>query len=441
MKTSLRLFLGARSLGAPTRSISTRHLGFSSPNVVTQQGFRSRLQIASACGAKSFKALDIYRQYSIDHTNTEPAGAELGKAHPPFAFAFDIDGVLLHVSKPIPGATETLQYLQKNKIPFILLTNGGGKHEIERVADLSFKLNVELSTDNFVQSHTPFKGLVDRSQSPLGDKTILVTGSDASKCRDIAEQYGFKNVITPADILMAQPTIWPFDPLMEELYAKTARPLPSPQPKISAILVFNDPRDWALDIQIITDLMFSEGGILGTYSAPKFDKRGRCVPVNQPFLFFSNPDLMWAAGYHLPRLGQGAFRASVLAVLDRRMRELGGFLGAKFTHQRIKTIGKPSFATYRYAETVLNLHRAKVLHTSVEELEPLSRVYMVGDNPESDIKGANDFNGKDHTKWTSVLVKTGVYDPERGEPRIAPKMIVDDVAAAVAWALKQEGWR
>lgn len=51
-----------------------------------------------------------------------------------------IDGVLLHSSKALPGAAETLRFLQEHKIPFILLTNGGGKSEAERVAELSVKL-------------------------------------------------------------------------------------------------------------------------------------------------------------------------------------------------------------------------------------------------------------------------------------------------------------
>ncbi|KAI0153478.1 HAD-superfamily subfamily IIA hydrolase [Pestalotiopsis sp. NC0098] len=351
---------------------------------------------------------------------------------PPFAFAFDIDGVLLHVAKPIPGAMESLKYLQENNIPFILLTNGGGKHEKDRVAQLSEKLNVELSTDNFVQSHTPFQELVHGSEG-LGDKNILITGSDAAKSRTIAEAYGFKNVITPADILAAHPTIWPFEPLMEELYAATSRPLPTAQPKIDAIFVFNDPRDWALDIQIITDLLLSEKGVLGTYSA----KNGQAGLPNggwqrdgQPPLFFSNPDLFWSAAYHQPRFGQGAFQAAMAGI----WREVtnGGELERT-------VIGKPYRQTYRYAERVLNSHRAQVLGRS--SMEPLGRVYMVGDNPESDIRGANDFESPDGTRWESVLVRTGVWSADRGEPRHRPKMIVDDVAAAVDWALKQEGWR
>jgi ribonucleotide monophosphatase NagD (HAD superfamily) len=66
------------------------------------------------------------------------------------------------------------------------LTNGGGKHETERVKDLRLKLGVELTTHNFVQSHTPFQELVHGPEG-LHDKTIFLTGSDASKSRAIAE--------------------------------------------------------------------------------------------------------------------------------------------------------------------------------------------------------------------------------------------------------------
>lgn len=104
-------------------------------------------------------------------------------------FLNSIDGVLLRSSSPIPGASDALAYLYKHKIPFILLTNGGGKHESARVAELSKKLGVPLTEENFVQSHTPFRQLVEGSNEiqSLEDKTILVTGGDGDKCRQVAE--------------------------------------------------------------------------------------------------------------------------------------------------------------------------------------------------------------------------------------------------------------
>lgn len=65
-----------------------------------------------------------------------------------------------------------------------MLTNGGGKHESDRVAELSEKLEIPLDTSMFVQSHTPFAGL-----DHYKDKTVLVCGGDEGKCRDVAEKY------------------------------------------------------------------------------------------------------------------------------------------------------------------------------------------------------------------------------------------------------------
>ncbi|KAH8655020.1 HAD-like domain-containing protein [Tricladium varicosporioides] len=366
---------------------------------------------------------------------------------PAFAFAFDIDGVLLRSSSAIPGAAEALGLLHKNNIPFILLTNGGGKHESTRVVELSKKLGVPLTEENFVQSHTPFKQLVEGTASTesLQDKTILVTGGDGDKCRKVAEMYGFKNVVTPGDILMAHPNIWPFNQIFSDYYRNNTRPLPlgvnqtsaDGSLKIDAIFVFNDPRDWALDSQIILDLLLSKQGYLGTYS----DKNGdTSLPNNgwqqdgQPKLFFSNPDLFWATNYHMPRLGQGGFQAAVQGVWDATT---GGA-----TLERT-VIGKPHPATYKYAERVLNKHRAQLLGGSGEvkkKVIRLERVFMVGDNPESDIRGANEYNSTHGTEWTSVLVKTGVFR-EGTKPAYTPKVIVDDVLEAVKWALKVEGWK
>ena len=55
---------------------------------------------------------------------------------------------------------------------------------------MSKKLGVPLTEENFVQSHTPFKQLVDGSETiaSLKDKTIFVTGGDGDKCRTVAEQ-------------------------------------------------------------------------------------------------------------------------------------------------------------------------------------------------------------------------------------------------------------
>ena len=366
-----------------------------------------------------------------------------------------IDGVLLHVATPIRGATETLRYLDDHGIPFILLTNGGGRLEEDRVRELSQKLDVPLTKANFIQSHTPFQGLVHGPQG-LKDKNILVTGANAEKCRHIAEHYGFRNVITPGDILVAEPKVWPFDPLLESVYQSTARPLPAPifhparaalarSPstalKIDAIFVFNDPRDWALDIQLITDLLLSEQGYLGTFSAKNGDSS---LPNHgyqqdgQPSLYFSNADLFWATGFQMPRLGQGAFQAAVAGVWSSV---------TSGQELRRNVIGKPYSETYVFAEKVLHEHRHEMLmrQGDVERPSKLERVWMIGDNPASDVAGANLHSGANGTTWEALLVRTGVFNPERQSEsslrdQFAPRRVLDDVRGAVRWALEQEGW-
>jgi ribonucleotide monophosphatase NagD (HAD superfamily) len=85
----------------------------------------------------------------------------------------------------LPRAHQALSYLQSQHIPFILLTNGGGRHESERVAELSSKLDVPIDTGMFVQSHTPFADM-----DHLKDKTVMVVGGEEDRCRLVAEAYG-----------------------------------------------------------------------------------------------------------------------------------------------------------------------------------------------------------------------------------------------------------
>ncbi|KAK0633144.1 HAD-like domain-containing protein [Immersiella caudata] len=414
------------------------------------------LAARSAVGSKGVRAsVPIFLSRKEDVCLGERRGAysqkrfqSTAREAPDFAFAFDIDGVLLHESRPIPGASDVLRFLEEQHVPFILLTNGGGKREEDRVSDLSEKLGVPLTTDNFVQSHTPFRQLVDGPDG-LRDKTVLVTGSDYGKCRDIAKSYGFNNIITPSDILAAQPNIFPFrhipslhpnpQPLPRLPYTGDTSTALSSSLKVDAMFVFDDPRDWAVDTQIIMDLLLSRSGYIGTYSALNNDSSlPNCgwQQDSQPTLYFSNGDMLWAAHYHLPRFGQGAFQAALAGVWRRYT---GG-------HELRRTvIGKPERETYAFAERVLNAYR----HERLREIgghgaNGLMAVYMVGDNPDSDIAGANGFRSETGTEWLSILVRTGVWSDKRQgmgmlEGVKKPTTIVKDVREAVEWACGRHG--
>jgi hypothetical protein len=208
-------------------------------------------------------------------------------------------------------------------------------------------------------------------------ESLPAVGVESALIRD-ALRYGFKNVVTPGDILVQHPSVWPFLHPSMDYYCSFARPLPRPisedpdkSLKIDAIYVFNDPRDWGLDSTIILDLLLSRQGILGTLSSKNGDSSlPNCgyLQDGQPQLYFSNPDLWWPAQFHLPRLGQGAFTAS----FDGLWKAVTG--GSKL-HKTV--MGKPNRLTYRHAEKCLIKHRNKLCYES----GPLERVYMIGDNP------------------------------------------------------------
>lgn len=332
---------------------------------------------------------------------------QTSSARPPTcSFAFDIDGVLLRSSKSIPGATDALKLLKKHKIPFILLTNGGGLSETTRTKHLSQHLGVEISTKQFIQSHTPF-------QLHKNYQNVLVCGGILDACRQVAKGYGFPEVTIPFDILATDSAIWPYHALTTE-EKSIAQPL-SKAP-IDAIYVFHDPCDWGLDSQIIIDILLSQDGVIGTRQPEGQYKQ--TVPI-----YFSNPDLLWANAYAHSRFGQGAFQILI-----------EGLYKAITGNSLISTtIGKPSRTTYEYAAKVLAEYQK---HDLAINQTQAGTVYMVGDNPLSDIQGANDFG------WTSMLVKTGVFKGSKHEGvkgTIPAHYCVDDVMEAVNTALRIEG--
>ncbi|KAI0644532.1 HAD-like domain-containing protein [Trametes meyenii] len=353
---------------------------------------------------------------------------------PPLVFTFDIDGVLLRGPHTIPAARRALDMLNGAnpmgvKIPFILLTNGGGVGEEARRRKLSSQLGVEIQSNQILQAHTILKSVVHK----YAEKPVLVLGGRNDVVRKVAEDYGFKHVYTTLDVLAWKPEVWPFHDLSPEERAST-KPVDFSNTPISAIFVFHDPRNWSLDIQVMLDVIRSRGLIGGPYldtpspedpqpllqEARSHKLEGTVQKKDAPIeLVFCNPDLLWKSDFPQPRVGQGAFREAFQAVYK-------SLLGRTYPYV---LYGKPSTATYKFAE--------KVLKDRLEELqggaiERLPTVYMVGDNPESDIAGAN------NAGWPSILVRTGVYDPAQGPPAHEPTYIAEDVEEAVRWAIERE---
>lgn len=120
------------------------------------------------------------------------------------AVTFDIDGVLLRGNTQLPRARESLMRCVAHRIPFLLLTNGGGEPEAVKAAKLSAALDFAVPPSQVVLSHTPLRPLLARHAR---DK-VLVLG-----CRDVvsvARSYGAQRVYTIADLAHDEPTRYPF---------------------------------------------------------------------------------------------------------------------------------------------------------------------------------------------------------------------------------------
>jgi HAD superfamily hydrolase (TIGR01456 family) len=287
------------------------------------------------------------------------------------------------------------------------VTNGGGKTEQERCIQLSKQLEMEVSPGQFICGHTPMREMAEMY------KTVLVVGGEGEKCRHVAEGYGFRDVVTPGDIIKDNQDTTPFRKLTKAEY-ENSRARNFAEVEIEAIFVFADSRDWASDQQIILDLLMSKNGRLGTRSET-FDEG--------PPVFFSHNDVVWSASHDLTRIGMGALRVSLEAM----------FRAVTGKELRTTAFGKPQIGTFHFATRLLQQWR-KDTH-GIDS--PPDTVYFVGDTPESDIRGTNEYDEHSENHWYSILVGTGVFEAGT-KPRFTPKAIVNNVLDAVQHGMERE---
>lgn len=180
-----------------------------------------------------------------------------------FAFAFDIDGVLLRGGRPIQEAVEAMKVLNGDnefgiKVPYIFVTNGCGKFQAERCRHLSKQLEIDVSPGQFVCAQTRMGEFAERYE------TVLVVGGVDNKCRDTALGYGFRNVIAPVDILVARAAIAP--PSHSSLHHLLADGSKLNDVVIDAVFVLGDSCDWTTDLQMLLDMAHTKHGRLETRS-------------------------------------------------------------------------------------------------------------------------------------------------------------------------------
>ncbi|XP_046405551.1 haloacid dehalogenase-like hydrolase domain-containing 5 isoform X4 [Ischnura elegans] len=138
---------------------------------------------------------------------------------------------------------------------------------------------------------------------------------------------------------------------------------------IEVIILFGEPVRWETSLQLLVDLLLTNGMPTGLPSELIYPH----IPI-----IACNMDLQWMAEANMPRFGHGAF----LLCLEN--------LYKKITNRDLiytALVGKPSEITYHHA------HR--LIMRQAEEIGIVNQVktlYAIGDNINTDIYGANLYN-------------------------------------------------
>ncbi|GBG34867.1 Haloacid dehalogenase-like hydrolase domain-containing 5 [Hondaea fermentalgiana] len=285
---------------------------------------------------------------------------------------FDIDGVLVRGKEVLAGAREAVQKLRSVGVPYVFLTNGGGHLESVRARRLSDRLEVPVDPAQVVLAHSPMQQLVPE----FGKKRVMILG-----CReevDVAKAYGFERVTTPQAFHALHPELYSF---------RAASPHPHDdhhEDPIEALVVMHDPADWHIEVQVCLDILLGRDPVRMSSGEPEVDPTHRTQVVP---LYNSNDDFIYASSYPHPRLAQGAFIETLSALFRKTT---GGT-----SELKVNRFGKPHVVTFDFARKILEKQ-----HDG-----PLERIFMIGDNPDADVAGAN--NAGD--PFRSVLLETGVF--------------------------------
>ena len=158
-----------------------------------------------------------------------------------------------------------------------------------------------------------------------------------------------------------------------------------------------------LTIQLFSDILASKNGhILG-------DRRKQGDPQVVD-LYSTNPDLVWPYQWPVPRYGPLTFIIALQSIFK-------AYYGFDIEYIQY---GKPNEPTYSFCERSLQRLAA------AQGIE-ISRFYMIGDNPASDIDGAN----RRGDSWVSILVRTGVFQGGDNSDKHPAKYVVEDMQSAV----------
>ncbi|CAD8082861.1 unnamed protein product [Paramecium sonneborni] len=316
------------------------------------------------------------------------------------AIVSDIDGVLIRGKSTVTNSDIVVKELlnchytngEKHniRIPFYLLTNGGGCTELQKANSLNKIMGTDFKSHHVFLNYTPLRPIMNEYQNKL----ILICG--AGKLTEIAKDCELKYFYT-IDEYSALFDQVPFKEYETETIKQYEADIKQrnmdliKNKQIEAIFIVFDPIKWEESIQTITKLV----------------QENNNLPI-----YVVNNDITYADNFKLPRLAFGTFTNALISILKKEHN----------IFPNIIYYGKPSINTFKYVQTYIN-----------EKHENIGNIYMIGDNPASDIRGANQIG------WPSILVRSGVFRGSENDVQDPGKYVVEDLMDAYNKILQLEG--
>uniref|UniRef100_UPI003AACEFA7 haloacid dehalogenase-like hydrolase domain-containing 5 n=1 Tax=Centroberyx gerrardi TaxID=166262 RepID=UPI003AACEFA7 len=316
------------------------------------------------CLKSGWRLLKSSCEGAAQQINTSPSSSRnYSHAHSSFGLLFDIDGVLVRGRTPIPAAKQCFRNLVdrkgRYKVPVVFVTNAGNCMRQTKAEQLSHLLEVEVSPDQVMLSHSPL-----RMFNQFHNMCVLVSGQ--GPIQEVAHNLGFQKVVTIDMLREAYPLL---DVVDHNRRPKDSVTTTKGLPPIEAVILFGEPIRWETNLQLIMDVLLTSGKAGNAVTSLQYPH----IPV-----LACNMDLLWMAEAKNPRFGHGMF----LVCLESLYKKI---TGCELKYEAL--IGKPSVVTYNYAELLIRQQAESLGWT-----EPVERLYAIGDNPMADIYGANLYN-------------------------------------------------
>ncbi|KAK3034428.1 hypothetical protein RJ639_034665 [Escallonia herrerae] len=330
---------------------------------------------------------------------------------------------------------ERMERREKREAEVVLLAFccGGGIPESRRAFELSELLGVRII--------------------PSQNELVVATGKGEPAVE--LSEYGFKKVILLEEYASCFDNIDPVSHFKSwtsqqaNLHGSSRELVPSfdaSSDRVKAAFVVSDPVDWGRDIQVLCDILRS-GGLPGKKNGHQpdlyfaaddleYQELGNitlCLIGEWPakilkkerklasHLEKGDEDLLWGlnlvqAVFPSERLGLGAFRTALESIFNR----------IHHCPLEYTTFGIPNPFVLKNAESILGKLRPHscrgdlIMEAGNMTSHSFQTLYMIGDNPSVDIKGARQAG----PPWFSILTRTGVFRGKENHAEFPADLIV-----------------